>query len=96
VTALADLEWMAWTPHTAVFVGVVVVVLAGLVVLAALHPPVPRKGFLPMPTSGGDRVYVGLLGTGLSLITVIALTGLPIVVGLAVGAVWMVVVVIWG
>jgi predicted small integral membrane protein len=93
---MGDVEWMAWTPQTALFVAVVVVVLAGLAVLAALHPPVPRKGFLPMRTSGGDRVYVGLLGTGMALIAVIALTGLPIVIGLAIGVVWMVVVVIWG
>jgi predicted small integral membrane protein len=91
-----DLEWMAWTPQTAVFVLLVFTALAGLVVLAALHPPVPRKGFLPMATSGGDRVYVGLLGTGAVLIALIALTSLPLAVGLAIAAVWMVVVVVWG
>lgn len=93
---MPDLEWMAWTPQTAVFVTIVFGSLAGLAALAALHPPVPRKGFLPMATSGGDRVYVGLLGTGAILIALIAFTGAPIVAGLAVAAVWMVVVVVWG
>ena len=90
------MEWMAWTPQTGVFVLIVFVMLAGLTTLAALHPPVPRKGFLPMATSAGDRVYVGLLGTGAILIALIALTGLPIVLGLVFGAVWMAVVVVWG
>jgi predicted small integral membrane protein len=87
---------MAWTPQTAVFVLIVAVTLAVLVVIAALHPPVPRQGFLPMETSAGDRVYLGLLGTGAILIALIALTALPIVVGLGIAAVWMLVVVVWG
>jgi predicted small integral membrane protein len=93
---MRDLEWMAWTPQTAVFVALVFGVLAGLAAFTAWHPPVPRKGFLPMTTSGGDRVYVGLLGTGAILIALIALTTLPLAIGLALGAVWMAVVVVWG
>jgi predicted small integral membrane protein len=93
---MRDLEWMAWTTETAILVVFIFVALAGLAVLAAVHPPEPRKGFLPMPTSGGDRVYVGLLGTGAVLIALIALTSLPIVIGLAIAAVWMAVVVVWG
>jgi predicted small integral membrane protein len=91
-----DLEWMAWTTGTAVFVACVLAALVALAVLAALHPPVPRKGFLPMPTALGDRIYVGLLGTGLILVALIALSTAPILAGLALAAVWMAAVVTWG
>jgi predicted small integral membrane protein len=93
---MPDIEWMAWKGPTALFVTVVLVALVALTVFAVRHPPVPRKGFLPMPTSAGDRIYVGLLGTGGVLIALIALTTVPLGVGLAVAAVWMVVVVTWG
>lgn len=93
---MGDLEWMAWTPGTAVFVACVLAALVGLAVLGVFRPPAPRKGFLPMPTALGDRIYVGLLGTGLILIALIALSTAPIVLGLGLAAVWMGVVVTWG
>jgi predicted small integral membrane protein len=90
------LEWMAWTAGTAILVACVFAALAGLAVLSAVRPSAPRKGFLPMRTARGDRIYVGLLGTGLILVLLIALSSAPVVLGLALGAVWMAVVVIWG
>jgi predicted small integral membrane protein len=93
---VSDLEWMAWTAPTAVFVAFVFSALLALALFSARHPPVPRKGFLPMVTSAGDRIYVGLLGTGAVLIALLALTTLPVLVGLAAGSVWMAVVVRWG
>jgi predicted small integral membrane protein len=93
---MPDLEWMAWTGPTAVFVALVFAALACLAVFSARRPPVPRKGFLPMPTSAGDRLYVGLLGTGAVLIAQLALTAAPLPLGLAVAAVWLVTVLVWG
>jgi predicted small integral membrane protein len=90
------LEWMAWTSATFVFVLVVLAGLAALTLLAVLRPSTERRGFLPMPTARGDRIYVGLLGTGLILILLLAYTSLPLGVGLGVSAVWMFVVVRWG
>jgi predicted small integral membrane protein len=87
---------MAWTTGTAILVACVFAALIGLAVLSAARPSTPRKGFLPMPTARGDRIYVGLLGTGLILVLLIALSSAPVVLGLALGAVWMAVVVIWG
>jgi predicted small integral membrane protein len=87
---------MAWTAGTFVLVVCVFAALIGLAVLAVVRPSTPRKGFLPMPTARGDRIYVGLLGTGLILVLLIALSSAPVVLGLALGAVWMAVVVIWG
>jgi predicted small integral membrane protein len=90
------LEWMAWTPGTFIFVVGVFAALLGLTVVAVVWPSTPRRGFLPMPTARGDRIYVGLLGSGLILVGLIAMTSLPIVVGLVVCALWMVAVVRWG
>jgi predicted small integral membrane protein len=89
-------DWMAFTTPTALFVLAVVVGLVALAVLAAVRPSTPRKGFLPIETARGDRVYISLLGTGLVLIVVIAATSWTISVGLAIAAVWAGIVLRWG
>ena len=92
-TDAGGLEWMAWTSATLVFVVLVFGALAGLAVLAAVRPQRrPRRGFLPLETTLGDRIYVGLLGVGLIFICLIALTSLPLPVGLGLAVVWMAVV----
>jgi predicted small integral membrane protein len=93
---MPDLEWMAWTTATAVFVTSIFVGLGLLTALAAARPSTPRKGFLPMPTARGDRIYVSLLGTGLILIVLLATTSQSLTVGLGLAAVWAVVVLRWG
>lgn len=91
-----DLEWMAWTTGTFLFVVSVFLGLIALAVIGVVWPSTPRKGFLPMPTARGDRIYVGLLGIGLIHILVIALTSLPLTFALGLAAVWMAVVLRWG
>jgi predicted small integral membrane protein len=55
------LEWMAWTPVTAAFFVVIVIMLAGMTVWGVLQPTAPHKGFLPIVTTRGDRLFIGLL-----------------------------------
>ncbi len=94
---MSDLiEAMVWTSGTAMFVGFVLLALVGLSIYTVSHPPVPRKGFLPMETTGGDRLYVGLLGIGLSMITLIAFTNLMLPIGLVIGLIWAGAVLLWG
>jgi predicted small integral membrane protein len=57
-----DFQWMAWTPHTAVFFGVIAGLIAAYTVWGMVSPSVPRRGFLPMPTTRGDRLFLGLMG----------------------------------
>ena len=54
-------EWMAWTLPVAVFFTCIVVMLAGMTVWELRSPTVQRKGFLPMATTRGDRLFIGLL-----------------------------------
>jgi predicted small integral membrane protein len=54
-------DWMAWTLPVAVFFTCIVLMLAGMTVWELKSPTVERKGFLPMPTTRGDRLFIGLL-----------------------------------
>lgn len=54
-------EWMAWTFPVAVFFVVIVLMLAGMTIWEIRSPTVERRGFLPMKSTRGDRLFVGLL-----------------------------------
>ena len=54
-------EWMAWTTPVAVFFCSIVLMLAGMTVWELKSPTVERKGFLPITTTRGDRLFIGLL-----------------------------------
>ena len=54
-------EWMAWTLPVAVFFTCIVLMLIGMTVWELKSPTVARKGFLPMVTTRGDRLFIGLL-----------------------------------
>ena len=54
-------EWMAWTLPVAVFFTCIVLMLAGMTMWELRSPTVLRKGFLPMATTRGDRLFIGLL-----------------------------------
>ncbi|HEU4411439.1 MAG TPA: DUF2160 domain-containing protein [Polyangiaceae bacterium] len=57
------MKWMAWTAPTALFFAAVALLLAGYTVAGVRRPSAPRRGLLPMPTTRGDRLFVGLLGS---------------------------------
>ena len=54
-------DWMAWTLPVAVFFSAIVLMLAGMTVWELRSPTVLRKGWLPMATTRGDRLFIGLL-----------------------------------
>jgi predicted small integral membrane protein len=54
-------DWMAWTLPVAVFFCCIVLMLIGMTVWELRSPTVERKGFLPMTTTRGDRLFIGLL-----------------------------------
>jgi predicted small integral membrane protein len=54
-------EWMAWTVPVAVFFGCIVLMLAGMTVWELKSPTTLRRGFLPIETTRGDRLFIGLL-----------------------------------
>jgi len=54
-------EWMAWTPPVAIFFTSIVLMLVGMTVWELKSPTTLRKGWLPMETTRGDRLFIGLL-----------------------------------
>ena len=54
-------DWMVWTTPVAVFFSCIVLMLAGMTAWEIKSPTTLRKGFLPIATTRGDRLFIGLL-----------------------------------
>ncbi|HRE53351.1 MAG TPA: DUF2160 family membrane protein, partial [Candidatus Competibacter sp.] len=51
--------WMVWTTPVAVFFCCIALMLVGMTVWEIQSPTVSRKGFLPIATTRGDRLFIG-------------------------------------
>jgi predicted small integral membrane protein len=68
-------EWMAWTTPVAVFFGCIVLMLFGMTLWEIKSPTVMRRGFLPIATTRGDRLFIGLLGAAYINLAFVGLSG---------------------
>ena len=68
------MEWMAWTPVTVAFFGGIALLLVGMTVWEIRSPCVERRGFLPIATTRGDRLFIGLLGSAYLHLLVVGAT----------------------
>ena len=66
--------WMAWTLPVAVFFICIALMLAGMTVWEIRSPTVMRKGFLPIATTRGDRLFIGLLSAAYVNLAFLALS----------------------
>lgn len=53
--------WMVWTTPVAVFFTCIALMLVGMTVWELRSPTRLRKGFLPIATTRGDRLFIGLM-----------------------------------
>ena len=91
-----NLEWMAWTLPTALFFTTIALILTGMTIWEIKSPTIQRKGFLPLSTTRGDRLFIGLLTTGYIHLAWIGLTDITIWAALVISIVWMGAVMRWG
>ena len=91
-----SLEWMAWTAPTAIFFVTIAIILACMTIWQVTRPALERRGFLPIPTTRGDRLFVGLLGSAYIHLAWIGLTDMSLWIAFAIAIVWMVVLMRWG
>lgn len=58
---LAAFAWMSWTPPIAIFFICIALLLVGMTIWEIRAPTIERKGFLPLRTTRGDRLFIGLV-----------------------------------
>ena len=68
-------EWMAWTTPVAVFFSCIALMLFGMTVWEIKSPTSLRRGFLPMETTRGDRLFIGLLAAAYTNLAFVGLSG---------------------
>ncbi|MBP7913903.1 MAG: DUF2160 domain-containing protein [Vitreoscilla sp.] len=68
-------DWMVWTTPVAVFFTCIALMLAGMTAWEIKSPTVLRKGFLPIATTRGDRLFIGLLSAAYINLAFIGLAG---------------------
>jgi predicted small integral membrane protein len=90
------MEWMAWTPLTAAFFGGIALLLVGMTVWEIRSPCVERRGFLPIVTTRGDRLFIGLLGSAYLHLLVVGVTDWSTWIASALSVVWLLLVMRWG
>jgi predicted small integral membrane protein len=67
-------NWMAWTLPVAIFFISIVLMLIGMTVWELKSPTTLRRGFLPMETTRGDRLFIGLLSAAYVNLAFVALS----------------------
>lgn len=90
------LEWMAWTLPTAIFFVVIALILTGMTVWHVLRPATERRGLLPIPTTRGDRLFIGLLGSAYIHLAWLGLADSSLWIATGIAVVWMIGLMRWG
>lgn len=87
---------MAWTAPVAIFFIGVVLMLIGMTVWQLRSPSIERKGWLPIPTTRGDRLFIGLLCAAYVNLAWAGLTDATQWIAAAIGFVVLLVLMRWG
>lgn len=90
------LSWMAWTQPVAIFFACIAVLLVAMTVWEIRSPTIARKGFLPIATTRGDRLFIGLLAAAYVNLAWTGLTDLSQWWGGAVGFAVLIGITKWG
>ena len=91
-----NLGWMVWTVPTAIFFVVIALVLVGMTVWQIVAPSPERRGFLPIPTTPGDRLFVGLTVSAYMHLAWIGLVGSSLWIASIASLIWLAVVMVLG
>ena len=90
------LAWMAWTAPVAILFACIAVLLVVMTVWELRSPTVARKGLLPLVTTRGDRLFIGLLLAAYINLAWAGVTDLSQWWGVASSAIGLLVVMRWG
>ena len=89
-------NWMAWTLPTAGFFLSIAAILIVMTVAELKYPTIERKGLLPIATTRGDRLFIGLLSSAFIHLVFIGVSDINLGWALAVSVVWVLGLIRWG
>ena len=90
------MTWMAWTSPTAIFFVSIAMALLIMTILELVKPTTMARGFLPMPTTRGDRFFISLLSAAFIHLLWLGILGDYLLVASAIAVVWFFVLIRWG
>lgn len=90
------LSWMAWTLPTAIFCIAIASSVVAMTIWQTISPSLERKGFLPIPTTPGDRFFIGVLTSIYIFLAWIGLTDFSLWILLVISLCWIISVMRWG
>ena len=90
------LTWMAWTPPVAIFFVCIGVMLIAMTAWELRSPSVERKGLLPLVTTRGDRLFIGLLTAAYVNLAWAGLTDLSQWIAAAISGIVLLITMRWG
>ncbi|MFO7601371.1 MAG: DUF2160 family membrane protein [Candidatus Desulfacyla sp.] len=90
------LVWMEWTVPTAIFCTSIILAVIAMTIWQTVSPSMERRGFLPIPTTPGDRFFIGVLSSIYLFFAWIGLTSFALWILLPIVMCWILVVMIWG
>ncbi|MDX1356784.1 MAG: DUF2160 domain-containing protein, partial [Halomonas venusta] len=70
------MSWMVWTLPTAIFFSSIAAMLAGMTIWELRSPSIETNGYLPISTTRGDRLFIGLLSAAFNHCVFIGFTSL--------------------
>ncbi len=90
------IQWMAWTTPIAIFFSTIAGILVIMTIWEIKSPCVLKRGFLPIATTRGDRLFIGLLGSAFINLAWAGVTDLTQWVAFGIGLIYMLIIARWG
>jgi len=87
---------MEWTLPTAIFCIAIFLIVIAMTIWQTISPSAERRGFLPIPTTPGDRLFIGLLGGVYIFLAWVGLTDATLWIMLVIILCWIIGVMRWG
>lgn len=90
-------SWMYWTLPSGLAIASLFAAIALMAVWDMISPSAIRKGFFPIPTTRGDRFFIGIISMIAIFLLYVALVGqtalwIPLTISLA----WFAIEGVWG
>jgi predicted small integral membrane protein len=94
---IEQVRWMQWSTHSIIFFIALFGTIIGMGIWDGFQPAVSRKGFFPMWTTRGDRLFLGIISTiGICLMWIALFADALMLIPLLLSAIWFFIVAKWG